>query len=259
MPDPDSGTARSRSVTTFLTRPLIAGLALGSIGFIAGFLGPIALSPDANQGPLLGIFITGPMWTVVGIVFGLLAAATNLRLIVFRTTLAILAAIAGTSTLYFSLGEDRYQGFIVDAEITNCQMPTALVPAATAWWQTEDKENTWQELRLGWKDDIAMMVENDRGVVLALKVHRKREIYEQRKPWNYGHLRATHWEPGQNVENYFARYEGSSCSGYAVGSRKVYAPEWEASQAYTPDNLPSFLRLFVLEQVPVRFQKFVAD
>jgi hypothetical protein len=35
-------------------------LSLGIVGFAAGFFGPIALNPDANQGPLLGIFVTGP-------------------------------------------------------------------------------------------------------------------------------------------------------------------------------------------------------
>ncbi|ESY71163.1 hypothetical protein X742_01675 [Mesorhizobium sp. LNHC232B00] len=34
----------------------------------AGFVGPIIFTPDANQGPLLGIFITGPLGLVVGLV-----------------------------------------------------------------------------------------------------------------------------------------------------------------------------------------------
>ena len=33
-------------------------LALGAVGFACGFFGPIALNPGANQGPLLGLFIT---------------------------------------------------------------------------------------------------------------------------------------------------------------------------------------------------------
>jgi hypothetical protein len=49
---------------------LIGGLALGGIGFAAGFFGPILLRPDANQGPLLGIFITGPLGFVAGTVAG---------------------------------------------------------------------------------------------------------------------------------------------------------------------------------------------
>src|SRR5262245_49611802 len=53
---------------------LVGGIALGIIGFAAGFFGPIVLRPDANQGPLLGIFITGPLGFVAGTVGGWLWA-----------------------------------------------------------------------------------------------------------------------------------------------------------------------------------------
>ena len=44
---------------------------MGSIGFIGGFLGPIILRPESPQGPLLGIFFTGPIGFVVGLVGGI--------------------------------------------------------------------------------------------------------------------------------------------------------------------------------------------
>ena len=51
----------------------LAGAALlGGIGFAAGFFGPVLLMPEANQGPLLGIFITGPIGVVLGAVAGYL-------------------------------------------------------------------------------------------------------------------------------------------------------------------------------------------
>ena len=46
------------------------GLLLGGIGFVAGFFGPIILTPGANQGPLLGIFITGPLGFILGVPMG---------------------------------------------------------------------------------------------------------------------------------------------------------------------------------------------
>lgn len=49
---------------------------LGSIGFAAGFFGPMLLAPEANQGPLLGIFYTGPagalLGALIGFVYGLM-------------------------------------------------------------------------------------------------------------------------------------------------------------------------------------------
>ncbi len=43
---------------------------VGGICFAVGFFGPIVWAPDANQGPLLGIFITGPLGFLLGIAIG---------------------------------------------------------------------------------------------------------------------------------------------------------------------------------------------
>jgi hypothetical protein len=58
-------------------RPSVAGwclgtvLAVGTVSFLAGFVGPTVFTPDSNQGPLLGILITGPLGFVIGAVVGL--------------------------------------------------------------------------------------------------------------------------------------------------------------------------------------------
>ncbi|MDG4883772.1 hypothetical protein [Mesorhizobium sp. WSM4884] len=46
------------------------GAILGIVGFVGGFVGPVIFTPEANQGPLLGIFITGPLGFVLGLVVG---------------------------------------------------------------------------------------------------------------------------------------------------------------------------------------------
>jgi len=46
------------------------GAILGIIGFLGGFVGPVIFTPEANQGPLLGIFITGPLGFVLGLIVG---------------------------------------------------------------------------------------------------------------------------------------------------------------------------------------------
>jgi hypothetical protein len=48
----------------------LGALITGAIAFAAGFFGPILLTPGANQGPLLGIFITGPLGLLLGAVGG---------------------------------------------------------------------------------------------------------------------------------------------------------------------------------------------
>ena len=57
--------ARARMRTVML-----GGMLVGAIGFAIGFVGPMIWAPDANQGPLLGIFITGPIGFVTGAALG---------------------------------------------------------------------------------------------------------------------------------------------------------------------------------------------
>ena len=53
--------------------------AVGGLAFAAGFFGPLVVTPDANQGPLLGIFITGPVGLALGLLWGRLRAARRKR------------------------------------------------------------------------------------------------------------------------------------------------------------------------------------
>ena len=50
---------------------VVAGAAMtGLAGFVLGFVGPMVFAPGANQGPLLGILLTGPLGVVGGAVGG---------------------------------------------------------------------------------------------------------------------------------------------------------------------------------------------
>lgn len=52
---------------------VMAGLGaviVGGLGFVLGFFGPMILAPGANQGPMLGLFITGPAGVVIGAIAG---------------------------------------------------------------------------------------------------------------------------------------------------------------------------------------------
>jgi hypothetical protein len=51
----------------------VLGFALfvGTVGFLIGFVGPMIFAPRANQGPMLGIFYTGPISFIAGLAWGL--------------------------------------------------------------------------------------------------------------------------------------------------------------------------------------------
>jgi hypothetical protein len=59
-----------RSASGILSTMFLWAAVAGGIGFVGGFLGPMLFAPSANQGPLLGIFITGPLGFLLGGVTG---------------------------------------------------------------------------------------------------------------------------------------------------------------------------------------------
>jgi hypothetical protein len=228
----------------FLTFPAIGGLLLGAVGLSGGFYGQVGTTAL-------------PLGAALGVVVGLAAAILNWRIPAFLATLIVSGAALTAADLYWRLPEDRAQGFIVDAEVRGCDIPAALVGEAVARWERSNVADAgWRSPRAGWKEELPRMLENDRGVVLTLLVHRKRDVAEQRKPWNTGELSATRWDSVEKVDRYFARFAGPTCAGYPSGGRRFFSPEWEASAVSPPDVLPSFLGMFVLQDVPPRFQPF---
>jgi len=59
---------------TSLVYAVAGAVLVGLPAFLIGFVGPIIFTPQANQGPLLGIFITGPAGAVIGFIAGALYA-----------------------------------------------------------------------------------------------------------------------------------------------------------------------------------------
>ncbi len=69
------GAAPGDLLTSVATGAVITGAA----GFCVGFFGPLLWAPDANQGPLLGLFITGPLGLLAGGIGGGIAWSVRRR------------------------------------------------------------------------------------------------------------------------------------------------------------------------------------
>jgi len=63
-----NGTAESSNSVAVMAG--LGAVVLGGLGFVAGFFGPMIFAPEANQGPMLGLFITGPAGVVIGAIAG---------------------------------------------------------------------------------------------------------------------------------------------------------------------------------------------
>jgi hypothetical protein len=236
---------------------LAGASAMGFVGFICGYLGPVYLNPDANAGPLLGIFITGPLGALIGALVGIGGALARLRLATFAILVAVCASIVAGATLYKALPEDRWDGTIIDASIRECRTPDTLVAGAVAKWDRWNGKSTWRVPRPGWKEDVADMLQRDKGVVLVMFVYRERKVLRQRKPWNRDILHATAWQENGRMEMYFDRSTQGSCAPYPFGRSAFYSAAWEASDVSPSDVVPSFLGLSVLRDVPTTYQEFV--
>jgi hypothetical protein len=57
----------------------LGGVAVGAVGFVAGFVGPMLLEGGAEGGSVLGIFVTGPLGFVLGTAAGVALAGLRAR------------------------------------------------------------------------------------------------------------------------------------------------------------------------------------
>jgi len=91
---------RRESSTSRRRRPVaqvvLWTIAIGAVSFVAGFAGPLLLS-NSNLGPLLGIFVTGPLGFLVGGLVGALRVSSRFaRLSCIVITVVWLLALAYT-------------------------------------------------------------------------------------------------------------------------------------------------------------------
>ena len=80
---------------------MLAAGALGILGLIGGMVVPALLDPSTVQGPLLGIFVTGPLGVIIGGHAGIVWSAQQQN----RTTWSALAWLAAFGGLILLLNE----------------------------------------------------------------------------------------------------------------------------------------------------------
>jgi hypothetical protein len=240
------------------------GLALGAVGFIAGFFGPIALNPEANQGPLVGILITGPGGLLGGFALGAMFRFLPVTDLTRVQALAAACTILGVGTLYFCLPEPKVHGYVVDAEVEECASPARSFAAALADWEQAAARVTWYTPPSDWRDTAKRNIERDRGVVLTMRVVRRATIHEHRKPWNAGLRTASQWVTVGESERYYASDAGSSCEPYLARARDLYTPfsgsdsgPNEPAQVWPPTDTTGFLRLMELGPVPAEYPRLL--
>jgi len=216
----------------------------GAVGFAIGFFGPIVLRPDANQGPLLGIFITGPGGAVLGFILGLLPFKERTRRMIFGP----LVVLGFGALIYYSGPDPLYLGQVLDGEVAACEEPAALLPAAIARWEEAIQRSTGKP-RQGWKEDALDALTRDPGVVVTIRAPRWTSLLEGRRFWNLGNRWSIGWRETETTKRAYAR-QWASCARLPVGTRGQFLFRSLQWGDWPPKHAPGLLYLDLLEAIP---------
>ena len=230
-----------------------------AVGFAAGFFGTIIFSPDANQGPLLGIFITGPGGAALGLALGLVVRILRLLPGPQWTVLTATCAVIFVGALLLSFPEPSIEGYVIDGEIVHCTPPVQVIDRAVEHWE----KVAGVSARAGWQADALRSASLDAGVVLELREVRRLAVYRHRKPWDRGRITTRLRSDTTETRRYYARYAGGACEAYPPEVRTLYFAQSGSVPRSGPREWPptsdvaAFLGLNVLVPVPEELQRRV--
>lgn len=232
-------------------------LILGVAGFVAGFLGPIFFVPDANQGPMVGIFISGPAGFALGAMLWGLCALIKLSAQTQWRVLYTVATIGVVTTLLCVQPSPKMLGIVFEGEVQSCASPTALEESVVAHWNQQVANYSYAEPRAGWQEDIRRQLRDAPGVLVTVRMQRQNAIRENRKPWNRGSQFASGWM--QNSEDKFFYDADGSCAQYQAGTalhgfQRYGADEiLSGPQVWPPSTLLRILSASAMAPVPTKW------
>ena len=238
-------------------------LLLGAAGFAAGFFGPMLFVPEANQGPLVGILMSGPAGALIGLVLlgicTVMGVSARLQWRILKGT-----AIAGALVVLILVQpEPALRGYVMDLEVESCATPGDTEPQVIDYWSKRIADVTWAAARPGWQQDMRTTLRQARGVILTVNVRRQISVWEKRKPWNRGGLFAT---AGRNApeENTFYHSNGA-CSEFPVGHSFRAFEKYDsngpirAPAEWPPSELEAVMPVSPIVPVPAQFEPLEAS
>lgn len=229
---------------------------LGSIGFLCGFVGPIVLAPESNQGPMLGLFITGPTGVLLGAILGVVAGAARLSAQTQSRVLVTASLVVALVTLYLCVPPDRLSATVVDAEVRSC------VPVQSLRAQTIDRLNELTAARqvpehVQWAEKFDQDLAAKPGVAIDVHVLRDSQVFEKQARWNRGTKFATPWQTDQKDQRYFAADEAIDCANYPAGLRSQLAVTG-ITGTWPPYGIAELLGLRTAARLPADYAQLLA-
>jgi hypothetical protein len=233
-------------------------LLLGTAGLAGGFLGPLFFVPEANQGPLVGVLISGPAGAVLGLVLLLVCIIIDVPARQQWSILIGAAVMGALAVVVLVQPEPALRGYVMDLQVEACASPIDTEPQVLDFWSKRIAGVTWATPRLGWQQDLQQKLRNAPGIVLTVQVRKQISVWEKRKPWNHGELFAT---PGRNAPEENSFYESNgACSDFPVGYTFRALEKYELngpirpSNQWPPGDFEQLINVSPILPVPARFE-----
>jgi hypothetical protein len=160
--------------------------------------------------------------------------------------------------LFFCLPSPQDKGFIFEATVVECTLPTAFRQDVIAYWEQAVDAARWEHSRPNWKQDFDHMLGEADGVVLELDLTWKATVREHNHPWDKHASVLPRNAPTRSTQRFYARYAGDSCEKYSADARLLYLRAGQVQDAWPPFDLPNYLHIPVIEPVPGEYA-FIAQ
>lgn len=192
-------------------------LVLGGCGLVAGIVGPIRLNPQFQLGPLIGVFITGPLGALLGVAGYFFSRWLQLPMAAQWRYIAALALVLVAGTILASFPASEFKFYIVNSVVTRCRPTSDLHDELLVNWQDRVDNIKSTEPRTGWHQQMSDTLRAAAGVIVDARVVHRTEVRELRKPWNRGTLISVDRTKADETTSYFDDAAGVSCAKYSAG------------------------------------------
>lgn len=233
---------------------------LGAVGFVTGFFGPLIFVPEANQGPLVGIFISGPAGAALGCVLYVACRLLSVgergqrRLLLGTAALGFIAVVIGIQP------SPELRGTLYDGEVKACGSPHDAEAETLQFWKEKIAEVTWSAPRPSWEQDMRETLRNAPGILVSVEITRQNSVYENRKPWNSGSIFASGWKSTSDVKSYY--YAEGSCDEFPAGQQVHGFQKYdlngriEPPKAWPPKDFKGVIHASMFSAVPEAYKAF---
>jgi hypothetical protein len=232
-------------------------LLLGAAGFASGFFGPMVFVPDANQGPLVGVLISGPAGAVLGLVLLLICSIIDVPARQQWNILLVAVVVSALTVILLVPPEPALRGYVMDLQVEGCSTPIDAEVQVLDFWSKRIAGVRWAAPRLGWQQDMQQRLRRAPGILLTVQVRKQISVMEKRKPWNHGELFAT---AGRNAPEENSFYEpNGACPDFPVGHTFRAFEKYGMSGPIRPSNqwppvdFEQFINVSPILPVPARF------